>query len=886
MISARYMPAGCGADGQGLAGDEVRRRLSEYGDNTLPQEKPSSLFILFLRQFLSPLIYILLFAGAVSFVIGDEMDAIFIGIVLLVNSMIGAAQEYSAGLSAAKLRGLEVPLALVIRDGEEQEIAARMLVPGDLVLLEAGMKVPADIRLIQDYGLLVDESALTGESIAVEKHAEQPSTAEATIQEQHNCVFAGTVVTRGRGRGIVTHTGLRTEIGKIAVQIQGRTESKPPLLIRMEKFAGRLAGVTVICIAGLALMGLARGLEWHTLFMASVGLAVSAIPEGLPIAITVALAIGARRMAGRNVITRHMTAVESLGSCTMIATDKTGTLTLNALSVTDIILPDGACFSCMAGHTLIDGHISPSPQAPGLRTLLRAAILANEGLLVREDENWKGIGDTVDIALLAAAHKGGLKQGHETECYPEVGRIPYEPELKYAASFHRCGHETIAFVKGAPETLLAMSTMMQNSDGDTAPIRHVATLEQKELLAEQGLRVLAFAMGRVRTPSDGIYTHRDLENLVFLGLVGMKDPVRPEVPEAIAACRRAGIGVVMITGDDPKTAAAIARNAGLNAGPVILGTDLREKEEAGQEALDTLVADAAIFARVEPAQKLMIVRSLARAGHFVAVTGDGVNDAPALRHAHVGVAMGGKGTDIARESAGIILTDDNFASIVEGIREGRIVYANIRKVVFLLVSTGAAEVVLFFLAMIFGMPIPLLAVQLLWLNLVTESIQHVALASERAEGGEMEAPPRRPNEPIFDRLMIWRIALSAIIMGVTGFVLFRWLLLQGHEVEYARNMLLLLMVLFENFQTFNSRSERRSVFHRPLEVSRLLVLGVIAAQLLHIVAMYLPGLSDTLRIAPVSLQDWMILLGLASLLMVVMEVEKRCSPFSSRTIKV
>ncbi|MGE0660628.1 MAG: cation-translocating P-type ATPase [Reyranellaceae bacterium] len=864
--------AATGSQASGLGATEAAARLARYGPNALPEARPPSLVVVFLRQFLSPLIYILLAASVVSLVAGDLQDALFIAAVLLANGAIGTAQEHSADRAAAALRQLEQPIATVVRDGVPREIDARGLVPGDLVLLEAGARVPADLRLVGAADLQCDESLLTGESAAVRKTA-------GDGRERHSLAFAGSTITRGRASGVVTATGLTTELGKVASEIGKRSISQPPLLIRMARFARAIALAVGAAVVLLAVVGWLRDMGLRDLFFMSVGLAVSAIPEGLPVAISVALAIAARRMAGVGVIVRKMPAVESLGSCTMIATDKTGTLTLNELTVTDICLPDGTSLLCEAGQDLdACSIVGPGgPEAARLRVaaLLRSAALPNEARLVREANGWTSAGDTVDIALLAAARKGGVALEEVHARYPLVSRIPYEPDRKYAASFHRGGGGVRIFVKGAPETLIAMADRM-DVGGRTVPVDRKALARQKDTLAGRGLRVLAFAEGEIREEPDGRYGHHHLVDLVFLGLAGMQDPVRPEVPAAIRDCRTAGVDVAMITGDDPRTAAVIARNAGFDFADdqVVIGTEVRAAEAEGPEALDRLTRRARIFARVEPMQKLAIVLSQARNGHFVAVTGDGVNDAPALKHAHVGVAMGRKGTHVAKESADIVITDDNFASIVKGIQEGRVAYANVRKVIFMLVSTGAAEVVLFLLAIPLGLPIPLLPVQLLWLNLVTNGIQDVALAAEKGEGDELSYPPRRPMEPIFDRVMLRRIFHSTLVTGVGGFAAFYWMLHNGYAEEEARNLLLLLFVLFENFQTFNSRSERHSIVRQRFFANPFLVLTVIAAQLVHIGAMHMPALSGVLHVAPVSLAEWALLLLAASSLLLVMELEK------------
>lgn len=858
----------------GLSQQEADIRLTQFGPNTLPEPRVPSLIATFLHQFRSPLIYILLAATFVSLALGDVRDALFIGIVLAVNGIIGCMQEHSAGKAALALRKLEQPKANVVREGQTQEIDAQLLVPGDLVLLEAGGRVPADMRLTAVTDLVCDESLLTGESAPVHK------TIFPVEVHGGSVAFAGTLVTRGRGRGIVAATGAATEIGKIAAEIGKASLAKPPLMIRLERFSQLIAWIVAAAVALLVLVGIVRAMAPSELFMMSVGLAVSAIPEGLPIAISVALAISMRRMAKAHVIVRRMPAVEALGSCTMIATDKTGTLTLNELTVTDIRLPDGTDIVCDTGADLdactIRGDGTPPAEArERALALFKAASLPNEGSLVRNANGWTAVGDTVDVALLAAAYKAGLPREAIENAYPLVARIPYEPDLKYAASFHRHGDSVRIFVKGAAETLIDMADRMDVA-GRAEPIDREVLLRQKEEMAARGLRVLAFAEGETAVEPDGDFGRHLLVDLVFLGFAGMQDPVRPEVPQAIRDCHSAGVDVAMVTGDDPRTAAAIASHAGLifTEDQVVTGEDVRRAEENGQESLDRLTRHGRVYARVAPAQKLAIVLSLARNGHFVAVTGDGVNDAPALKHAHIGVAMGRKGTEVAKESADIVTTDDNFASIVSGIREGRVAYANIRKVIFMLMSTGAAELLLFLLAIPLGLPMPLLPVQLLWLNLVTNGIQDIALAGESPEGDELSRAPRAPSEPIFDRLMIRRIWQSMLVMGAGGFAMFYVLLEQGYGESEARNLLLLLFVLFENFQTLASRSERKSIFQLGFLANPLLLLSIAAAQCLHIAAMYIPILSETLQVSPISFSEWALLLVAASSALLVVEIDK------------
>ena len=867
----------------GLTEQEVALRRERHGINALPEPPGKSVFKIFLRQFLSPLIYILVAAAAVSAFLSDIEDTVFIGVVLLINGVVGTMQEYSAERAASGLRSFERLIATVFRDGARRDVDARELVPGDCVVLEAGRRVPADIRLTASDGLRSDESLLTGESAPVRKHPAEDTSADRT-----STVFAGTMIMRGTGHGEVVATGMSTELGKIAASLSSRPLAKPPLLVRLEDFARTLAIGVFVAIAVLMAAGWVQGTNPTDLFMASVGLAVSAIPEGLPVAITVALAIAARRMAGRHVIVRNMPAVESLGSCTVIATDKTGTLTMNELTVTDVLLPDGTrvSFERMAGQNTTLNHEAPGAQEM-MTPLLKAAVLPNQASLVLDDGKWVRSGDAVDLALVAAAHRAGLSHHGVNDAHPLISRIAYEPEKKYAASFHHAEDDIAIFVKGAPETLIAMAEMMLH-DKTVVAIDRALLLAQKQELAVQGLRVLAFAEGHVSADQDGPLGHSHLADLTFLGFAGMKDPMRPEVPDAIAACIAAGIRVAMVTGDDPSTASAIARDAGLGTAGLktVTGAALRAAEQQGHAALDALTRGANVFARVEPLQKLSIVESLARNGHIVAVTGDGVNDAPALKHAHVGVAMGRNGTDIARESADVILTDDNFASIVAGIREGRVAYANIRKVVFMSVATGAAEVLLFLLTVPFGLPIPLLAVQLLWLNLVTNGIQDVALAAEKAEGDELAQPPRRPDDPLFDHAMIRRIVLSALLMVIGAIGLFIWQFNKGVPLEDIRNAILLQFILFENVLTLCARSERMSLFSRNFFRNPLLLGGIVFTQLLHIAAMYIPAVSGTLEIKPISVSEWAVLLAPALVLMAALELDKSLARKRSATFRI
>ena len=863
----------------GLSQSEAQTRLQHYGPNTLPRAKPETLPRVFVRQFANPLIYILIAAALLSIAVQKWSDAIFICIVLLLNAVIGTIQEFSAQRAASALQKLVSSRCRVIRADDTFEINAETLVPGDIILLESGDRIPADIRLIASHDLEIDESLLTGESLSVLKDAGSSLSDDTYLGDRKNMVFAGTLVNRGRGRGVVVATAMDSELGHIAADVLGKQPVKAPLQLRMERFTHRVAIAMGIATILLAAIGLWRGIELTEMLMLAVALAVAAIPEGLPVALTVALAIGMRRMATRHVIIRRLIAVEALGSCTYIATDKTGTLTVNQLTACRIVLPSGEHWEVVGDGMQPEGRIVSargnlnSDEQHMLDRLCQSAILPNDAFLGHRDGGWTHHGDAVDVALLMMAHKAGFTKSEYATRYPELADIPFESERLYAASLNQVDAQQRVFVKGALEKLLPMCTQMATLQGHTA-IDSQQLLEQAHTLASEGYRVLALATGEYHGLAEHAFSEDQLQNLTLLGLVGMIDPLRKEARTAVAHCHSAGIRVGMITGDHPATALAIAKELQLadDMKQIVTGPQLKQTKD--QTEFDRLIAEACVFARVEPRQKLDIVQSLKRCGHFVAVSGDGANDAPALNAAHIGVAMGESGTDVARETASMIITDDNFSSIVAGVEEGRIAYANVRKVTFLLISTGAAEIVLFSLALLSGQPIPLLAVQLLWLNLVTNGIQDVALAFEPAEGGELRRPPRPPREPIFNRLMIERVLLSATVIGTVAFFVFEWLLMRGFTIEQARNGTMLLMVLFENIHVFNSRSETRSAFnHNPMR-NPILLFGTLAAQSIHIGAMYTPWISDVLHIQPVSLSQWLELLFMALSVLVAVELHK------------
>ncbi|NJD32230.1 MAG: HAD-IC family P-type ATPase [Gammaproteobacteria bacterium] len=857
---------------RGLTTAEARERLARYGPNVLPSEPAPSALAIFVRQLKSPLIYVLLAAAAVALLMGDFTDAAFIGVVLLVNSALGGWQEWRAERQSRSLQELLRIRATVLRDGVTVEIDAEQLVPGDIVSLESGQRVPADLRLLDAHALEVDEALLTGESVPVEKDPGWTGSPELPPSERRDMLFAGTTVVRGRADAEVVATGATTVVGGLALTMSATEGGQPPLVARMERFARVVAVVVLVAAVVIGVVGVVvRGESIGAMFLFGVALAVSAIPEGLPVALTVTLAIAARRMASRGAIVRSLPAVEGLGSCTLIASDKTGTLTCNELTVRELRFPDGtACEVTGAGYVPVGEILPRGPAAgekagPALRRLLEVAVACNEADLVRQDGRWSSRGDPTDIALLALAGKGGVDRHAVLLEWPEVGGVPFEPEQRFAASLHARDGGTWLAVKGAPERVLAMCRL----SGDEA----IRLLHAAEEMGGRGLRVLALACGR----RPGVFRKGDpppeLSGLEFAGLAGLIDPLRPGARDAVERCGGAGIRVIMVTGDHPVTALAIARDLGIASRPdeVVAGSALATGRP---DRLRDAIRRARVFARVTPGQKLAIVEAAQADGQFVAVTGDGVNDAPALRRGNIGVAMGKGGTDVAREAADLVLSDDNFATIVNGIEEGRIAYQNIRNVVYLLIAAGVAEVLTVGLAVVAGLPLPLLPVQLLWLNLVTNGIQDVGLAFERGHGDELDAPPRRPGEPLIDRLMIERGLTAGLWMSALGIGWFAALVQAGVPLAHARNELLLLMVLMQNVDAFNARSETRSIFRIPAGNNPLLVVGVLAALLLHVAAMYFPPLQSVLSVAPLTAREWLVMPLMALSLLALMELHK------------
>jgi len=857
-----------GSSPSGLGTPEAQRRMTEFGPNEIEAERPTPAWVVLLRQLQSPLIYILIGATAVTLALGEYIDASVIAAVLVLNTAIGFVQERRAESAVLALTRLASPQARVLRDGTVVVIPSRDLVPGDVVLLESGVRVPADLRLMTVTALMIDESLLTGESVPIVKRTE-PVPEDVPVSDRTCMAFAGTVVVSGRGRGVVVATGQSTAVGAIAEAIRTAERPETPLQRRMGSFA-RVVGAVVGVGALLTFaIGLLAGLSPTHMFTVAVALAVASIPEGLPVVFTITLALGVRRMARRNAIVRRLPAVETLGSTTVIATDKTGTLTENRMVVR-------AVWSGGQLYRLEPTPVAPPPAEPPplpepLRFALMAGVLTNEAEVAFRSDGYDATGDPTEVALLLSAASFGLDPQALREAWEVEVEIPFEPARQYSASLRRNGNKRLLFVKGAPERLLERCTAVMTEDGEV-PIDREQVLAEAHRLATEGLRVLAMAIRPVDGPVSSL--EPELVGLTLVGLQAMQDPPRPGVREAIHGCRRAGIRVVMVTGDHAGTAEAIARELGIGGSEprVVTGMQLSAMSE---DELDAVVATTDVFARVAPEQKLRIVQALRARGHVVAVTGDGVNDAPALRAADIGIAMGRSGTDVAREAADIVLADDNFVTIFEAVREGRVTFSNLRKVTYFLISTGAASLVILPVALLLGWPTPFVAAQLIWLNLVTNGLQDLALAFEPGDPDVLDHPPRHPREGLISPILWERTVFVGLVMAVGTLLLFHWELeREGASLAQAQTVALTTLVLFQVFHVGNSRSEWQSVFLRSPFSNPFLFVATAAALGIHIWAIYAPPTQYVLRIAPIDADAWLRILITAGSVIVVSELHK------------
>ena len=851
----------------GLSEKEVKHRLKSYGLNELPKEKQKSIVEVFLSSINDPIIYVLLVAAILSFIVGEVLDGFAIIFIIMVDAVVSTIQEVKAEKNSEALKNLIKVKVKVVRENKHYEIDSSYLVPGDIIIIEPGTKVSSDARIINSNNLTVDESVLTGESIGVAKNNEASSLGD----DSKKCMlYAGTSVLTGRAIAVVTATGIDTEVGKIAEKVTTTEESKSPLTIRMEKFSKQITLLIVGISIIIGCVLIYKQYHFMDIFLAVVALAVSAMPEGLPLSLTLALTIGSNKMGKRNVIVKKLNSVESLGSCTVIASDKTGTLTVNEQTAKKILLPSGETFLIDGNGYNDSGKVVPvgDDNMANAKYIATLGVINNESMLEKVKGKWDKFGDSIDIAFLALGRKLGI---HNSE-FKKVYDIPYESEKKYSVVFYKIDGDVLCTAKGSVETILEFCKYSYE-DGEKVKLNKEKILKQNEELASNGYRVIALCDGDVALKEK--YGVADVKNLNFIGLVGFIDPVRKEALSAIKKCKTAGIKVLMITGDHALTAYAIAKDLNIvsDRDEVVTGSDLDFYSD-NDEKFDIFIKDKRVFARVTPLQKLKIVESLQRQGEFVAVTGDGVNDAPAIKAANIGVAMG-SGTDVAKETAKMIIIDDNFSSIVAGIEEGRNAYSNIRKICLMLLSCGLAEVLFFVLSIAFDLPMPLVAIQLLWLNLVTDGLQDMALSFERETDTIMKEKPRSTKESLFEKELVKQIFLSGIFIGVLVFTVWYVLINKLHmEVAHARGYVLALMVFIQNMHVLNCRSESKSVFENGFKQNKFVLFTIVGTIVLQMIVMEVPILSRFLQTYDVPNLHLIILFMLSLPILFVMEMYK------------
>lgn len=858
---------------QGLSGQEVARRLARFGPNALPEGTTKSLFTVLLHQFKSPLIYLLLGAAGIALSLGHVSDSIVILVVVLLNALIGTVQEGRAERSLSALRKLASPKARVLREGKEQQIEARELVPGDLLLLSPGDAVAADSRLIEGAALQMSEAALTGESTPVDK---QPSALEPekALADRRNMLYAGTYVTAGRALAMVVATGMASEIGRIAALAEAAEEPKTPLERRIQQFGNYVMAAAMLLLIAVVSVGLLRGVPFGQIAMIGISQVVGMVPEGLPVAITIALAVGVQRMARRRSVIRRLAAVETLGSTTVICSDKTGTLTRNEMTVTALYLPDGRELAVTgAGYapegSFFEGGSPVQPQGlDEVRGLLEAALLCNDAQLSgphEQEPRWKPLGDPTEVALVTLGRKAGLALDEVRGRFPRQAELPFDAATKMMATQHAGPEGTWVVLKGAPEVLLELCAMEE-------PARQQAHATA-EAMARRALRVLAIAVvpgGRIDARA-GYSPFRG--RALLLGLVGQMDPPRPEVSEAVARCRAAGIRPVIVTGDHKVTGLAVAQSLGI-AREGDIAVDGRELERLPDAELDGRLERISVFARVHPAQKLRIVQAYQRRRDVVAMTGDGVNDAPALAQADVGIAMGLTGTEVAKEASKMVISDDNFSTIVAAIEEGRVVYRNLKKVILYLFSTSMAEVVVLFAALVMGYPPPLAAVQILWINLVTEGAVTINLIMEPPEGDEMRRRPIPRDEPLLTRVLLSRMAFMTPAIAVSTLGWFTYRLAQGVPFPQVQTETFTVLAVCQWFNVLSCRSEVRSVFQMNLLKNPWLIGGLLIGNLMQVMVVFVPFMNKIFHTVPFSLTQVVAIGAVASLVLWVEELRK------------
>jgi len=852
--SAEAVVAQLGSDReQGLSDPEVAQRQAQYGANRLHEGKRKSLLALLLHQFTDFMILVLMAAALISGVIGEIADSIAILVILLLNGLIGAVQAYRAEQAVAALRAMDIPKVSVRRNGKSQRIPAPELVPGDIVSLEAGNLVAADLRLLEGAGLESDESTLTGESQAAQKQIEPIDAANLPPGDRHNMLFRGSHITRGRGVGVVTATGMQTEIGQIARLLNEQTEVQTPLQIRMARFGRHLAVAILVICALIFITGLLKGEPVLLMLLTAISLAVAAIPEALPAVITISLAMGARRLSRHHSLVRNLPAVETLGSVTYICSDKTGTLTQNRMTA--------ECF-VIAGKTFTT--LEQALALPAAQQMGKALALCNDVVPQKQ----KLHGEPTELALYQAAEAAGFQKLALQRQAPRRAEIPFDSKRKLMMTLHPDGTGSIAYVKGAPEVVLTRCLDQWGADAPET-LHRQAWLDQAETLASRGYRVMAVAQRRFAGAVDQLSDAG--QTLTLLGLVALIDPPRPEAEAAVSQCRRAGITPVMITGDHPGTAKAIAVRLGIvhDQARVLTGQQL---DQLSDDEFHRQVREVGVYARVSPEQKIRIVQALQQQGEFVAMTGDGVNDAPALKQAGIGVAMGDKGTDVARQAADMVLLDDNFATIVQAVREGRRIFDNIRKFIKYTMTSNSGDIWTLFLAPFLGLPVPLLPIHILWINLVTDGLPGLAFTLEPEEPGSMQRPPRPPDESIFAHGMWQHILWVGLFIGATSIGAMAWAI--GQNNANWQTIVLTVLTFSQLFHAMAVRSDRHSIFSQGLFSNPAMLGAVALTVVLQLAVIYVPALNALFNTRPLPLADLLNCVAIASLTLLAVEGEK------------
>jgi len=851
----------------GLSEKEANLRLKRYGLNVLPKKESESIFKIFLRQIANPIVLLLIFTVIVSIFLNELVDAIIIGFIVSIDLLLGTYQEYKAEKTAEALSKLINIDSNLIRSGKEIIKDSKQIVAGDIILLESGDKIPADIRILECQNLLVDESILTGESVAINKEA--ITLKEKTIlSERKNMLYAGTVVLRGRAMGVVVEIGANTEIGKIAYDVNKAEEAKSPLTLRIEKFSKQICTMAIVIALILSFALFLKGYDAAMIFSSVIALSVSAMPEGLPLALTMALTVSSLRMQKKNVIVKKLNSVESLGSCTVIASDKTGTLTVNEQTAKIIMLPNQETISIDGIGYNNEGSVEYNNcNKKDIYDIALFGAINNEANIIKLENGYEYFGDSIDIAFKFLSEKLCVNI-NEIEI---LKTIPYESENKCSLVFYKINNEIHCTAKGSSEKIISMCSKMKLDDKEVK-INPEKLIKQNEILASDGYRVIAVADGIVKNYTEDV----EVTNLCFKGLVGFIDPVRKEVKSSIKKCEKAGIKVIMITGDHPKTAFKIAKELDI----ANTYDDVITKEEFDKYLVlstfefDEMIKQKKVFARVTPNDKLKIVESYKRMGEYIAVTGDGVNDAPAIKSANIGISMG-DGTDVTKETSSMIVLDNNFTSIVSAVEEGRIAYSNIRKVIYMLLSSGFAEIFFFIVSIILNLPMPLLAIQILWLNIVTDGLQDFALSFEKGEKGIMNEKPRPPKEALFDKTLFREIALSGISMGVIVIALWFYLIKYTNVSEpLARGYVMTLMVFLQNFQVLNCCSEKYTILKHNFKSNMFVVYTVISAIILQFIVSEVPVFSKFFKIEPLPRLHLIYLFIYAGVILLIMEIYK------------